>query len=313
MLLITHKLHEVREISSRVSVLRGGRLVFSGPTDATTEDELVQHLVGRPVSLHAGAGDVRPARAPNAATALRVENLSVDAQGREALHAISLQVGSGEILGIAGVEGNGQQTLFDTLGGIRRASAGRIEMLGEDTTLATPRRLRHLSLGRIPEDRHATGLMLGLSVADNLILRHYNDPPLSRRGWRRNGQVRARTRDLFRRFDIRAPGLRTPVRALSGGNQQKVVLARELHENPKLLIVANPVRGLDIGATEYVYGQLRRQRDAGAAILLISSDLEEILNLSDRVAVLYRGRLTSSVVASEGRRDQIGSMMAGVA
>ena len=312
MLLITHKLREVREISERVSVLRGGRLVFAGRTAATTEGQLVQEMVGRAVSLGTDTSVPPAAVAADAPIALSVRNLSVDAEGREALHDVSLEVRRGEILGIAGVEGNGQQTLFDALGGIRRASAGRVEMLGQDTTRATPRQLRHLSLGRIPEDRHATGLMLDRTVEDNLILRHYDRPPLSRLGWRREGQVRLRTRELFRRFDIRAPGLRTVVRTLSGGNQQKIILARELHENPALLIVANPVRGLDIGATEYVYGQLRRQREAGAAVLLISSDLEEILTLSDRIAVLYRGRLMGTVEASEAQRDRIGSMMAGV-
>ena len=311
-LLITHKLREVREISARVSVLRSGRLVFGRATADTTEAELVQQMVGRAVSLDTGADPARQRAAADAPTALRLENLSVEAEGREALHDLSLQVRRGEILGIAGVEGNGQQTLFDALGGIRHPSAGRIEILGEDTTHFPPRRLRRLSLGRIPEDRHTTGLMLDLSIEDNLILADYDRPPLSRRGWRRAGQVRARTRDLFRRFDIRAPGLRTTTRTLSGGNQQKIILARELHHDPALLVVANPVRGLDIGATEYVYGQLRRQREAGAAVLLISSDLEEVLALSDRVAVLYRGRLMGTVEAEESQRDRIGSMMAGV-
>ena len=311
-LLITHKLREVREISARVSVLRAGRLVFGKPTHETTEAELIQQMVGRPVSLNA---DMAPARldvSPEAPAVLRVEHLSVGGEDSEALRDISLHVRSGEILGIAGVEGNGQQPLFDTLTGVRHPSSGRIEILGKDTTRLTPRQLRHLSLGRIPEDRHTTGLMLGLSVEDNLILDDYDCPPLSRRGWRRDGQVRARTRELFRRFDIRAPGLNTITRTLSGGNQQKIIIARELHDAPALLIVANPVRGLDIGATEYVYGQLRRQREAGAAILLISSDLEEILGLSDRVAVLYRGRLMGTMEASRDRRDEIGSLMAGI-
>jgi simple sugar transport system ATP-binding protein len=312
-LLITHKLREVREISHRVSVLRAGRLVFNGLTGATTEQELVRHLVGRDVSLAESPGQARTPPQENAPTRLRVADLSVATAGREALHDISLEVRRGEILGIAGVEGNGQETLFDALGGLQRVSAGHVEMLGEDTTHATPARLRRLSLGRIPEDRHATGLLLDLNIEANLILNLYNRAPYSSAGWRRDGPIRTLTRDLFLRFDIRAPGLQTIVRSLSGGNQQKIILARELHRNPALLIVANPVRGLDIGATEYVYGQLRKQREAGAAILLISSDLEEILNLSDRVAVLYRGKLMGTLDAAQASRDRVGSMMAGFA
>jgi ABC-type uncharacterized transport system ATPase subunit len=311
-LLITHKLREVREISTRVSVLRAGRLVFGSRTDETTEAGLAEQMVGRPVALTTGADPERGQVAADAPVVLRVSNLAAGAGGRAALHDVSLAVRRGEILGIAGVEGNGQQTLFDVLGGVRHPAEGRIEIVGTDTTRFNARRLRRLSLGRIPEDRHTTGLLLDLSIEDNLILRHYDRPPLSRWGWRRRWQVQARARSLFRRFDIRAPSLRTTVRVLSGGNQQKIVLARELHENPALLIVANPVRGLDIGATEYVYGQLQEQRKAGAAILLISSDLEEILALSDRVAVLYGGRLLGTVEASESRRNQIGSLMAGI-
>ena len=314
-LLITHKLREAREISERVTVLRAGRLVFHGRTADTTDDELTRHMIGQSLPL-ATASPLRPAVADDAPTALRVDRLCVSAADpRAALHDVSFQVRRGEILGIAGVEGNGQQTLFDALNGMSDPTSGSIEMLGEETTHAGPRRLRRLPLGRIPEDRHAAGLMLGLSVEDNLVLNDYDRPPLSRWGWRRGGAIRARTRELLGRFDIRVPGEARAVaaRALSGGNQQKLVLARELQARPALLIAANPARGLDLGAVGYIHGQLRRQREDGAAILLISSDLDETLALSDRVAVLCRGRIVGIVPARENQRDRIGAMMAGVA
>jgi ABC-type uncharacterized transport system ATPase subunit len=310
-LLITHKLREVKEVSDRVSILRTGKLIATAKTGELSEEEMVTLMVGRPVDLT--VRDARIARQTSGETALHVENLHVRADSdREGLHGVSLTVHSGEIVGVAAVEGNGQTALFETICGIRPPESGKIWILRKDRTEAEPAQLQRVSIGRIPEDRQTTGLLLDMPVSDNLILRGYNRPPLSRFGWQRKKEIRTLTERLFRSYDIRSPNLKIAARKLSGGNQQKIVLARELHGQPLLLVVSNPVRGLDIGATEYVYRQLELQRSQGAAILLISSDLEEILTLSDRVAVLYRGKLMGVVSADDSNRNLIGLMMSGI-
>jgi simple sugar transport system ATP-binding protein len=309
-LLITHKLPEVRQISQRVSVLRGGRLIATHRTDEVSEPQLIGEMLGRAASLEGRRGS-ETSRA-RGTSALEISHLDVKSAGKEeSLHDVSLEVFRGEILGVAGVEGNGQGALFNVICGLREATAGSIKILGRNGPM-TPRELRALSIGRVSEDRQTTDLLLDMTIAENLILRGYDRPPLSHGGWQNRTAIAAHTQRLFTGFDVRASGPDAVVRRLSGGNQQKIILARELSEQPELLIIANPVRGLDIGATEYVYGLIAAQCERGAAVLLISSDLEEIMALSDRVAVLYQGRLMGTVKTEESRRMEIGRMMAGV-
>jgi simple sugar transport system ATP-binding protein len=308
--LITHKLPEVKRFSQRVSVLRGGRLIATHSTDTVSESQLVQEMVGRAVSLDLGRRSRRTCE--HGEVALQVTDLAVEAgKNGEDLNGISLQVFRGEILGVAGVEGNGQSTLFETICGLRQAKSGAIEILGR-AGVPSIRGLRNLPVGRIAEDRQTTGLLPDMSVSENLILRGYDRPPLSRLGWLKAGEIEALTQRLFAEFDVRASGLDAVVRRLSGGNQQKIILARELSAEPELLVISNPVRGLDIGVTEYVYRLIEAQRARGCAVLLISCDLEEIMTLTDRVAVLYRGQLMGIVKTEENRRMEIGQMMAGI-
>jgi simple sugar transport system ATP-binding protein len=308
--LITHKLPEVKQFSQRVSVLRGGRLIATHFTGDVSESKLVQEMVGRAISLNR-ARAARPLR-ERGQVALKVTDLHVEArENGETLDGISLDVVRGEILGVAGVEGNGQRTLFETICGLRAAQAGTIEVLGR-AGRPTLREFRDLPIGRIAEDRQTTGLLPDMSVAENLILRGFDRPPLSRFGWLRAGEIETFTARLFGEFDVRASGLDAQVRRLSGGNQQKIILAREISAEPELLVIANPARGLDIGVTEYVYRLIEAQRDKGCAVLLLSCDLEEIMSLTDRVAVLYRGRLMGIVKTEENRRMAIGQMMAGL-
>lgn len=311
-LLISHKLDEVMAISQRVSVLRDGRLIATLNTAETSPDALARLMVGRSVVLPTLSSATPNVRREGEQAALQIENLNVlPVQSHDALREISLSVYPGEIVGIAGVDGNGQRALLESLSGIRKPASGTIRLLGRETTRLTARQIAGLNVGRIPDDRQTMGLLLDMPIRDNLILQNYDRAPMAWRGWRRPAQISAFARGLMQRYAIRAPGLATPVRKLSGGNQQKVILAREMHHDPRVLIVANPTRGLDIGATEYVYQQLLRQRTQGAAILLISSDLEEILALSDRIAVMYEGAIAGTLAAAEASRDRVGLMMGG--
>jgi len=315
-LLISHKLEEVMAISQRVSVLRDGQRVVTVNAADSSPAELAQWMIGRPVSLmidQAVDRSVDVVGKNTQPTRIELAHVSVppplDQRDRERLSDVSLMIEAGEILGIAGVDGNGQRALFEALCGLRTPNAGTIRQLGSDTTHWTARQVAALDIGRIADDRQTMGLLLAMPVRDNLTLRQLQ--PLAWHGWLRPAQSRAFARNLMRAFTIRAASDSTPVRALSGGNQQKVILARELAGNPAALIVANPTRGLDIGATEYVHQQLREQRDRGAAVLLISSDLEEIFALSDRIGVLYSGKLIGLLSAAEADRQRIGLLMGG--
>jgi general nucleoside transport system ATP-binding protein len=301
---ISHKLGEVRAISDRVSVLRRGRLVGSVPGDSE-ERELARMMVGRPTfGVTRASGDEGADHPP----VLRVEGLSVPGRlGLPALRDVSFAVGRGEILGVAGVSGNGQTELLEVLSGMRRASAGRVLVDGTDLAGAGPAEVMAAGVGRIPEDRHAS-LVLDLSVAVNLVLEHLDDFT-GRRGLD-EGRIRAHAEELIARFDIRAqPGDR--VATLSGGNVQKVLLARVLSRDPKVIVIAQPTRGLDVGATEYVRGELLARRAAGAAIVLVSEDLDELLALSDRLVVLYEGRIAGTMSATTADPEHLGLLMAG--
>ena len=301
---ISHKLAEVRAISDRVSVLRRGRLVGSVP-GATDERELASMMVGRPTF-----GVERPAEgaAPSGAPILRISDLNANgAHGLPALSEVTLAVAGGEILGVAGVSGNGQTELVELLSGMRAPTRGSIAVDGVELAGADPTRMMRARVGRIPEDRHAS-LIGDLSVAYNLVLEHLDD---FRRGGRIDEhRVHEHALDLIDRFDIRARP-NDPVGTLSGGNIQKVLLARVLSRDPRLLVVSQPTRGLDVGATEYVRSQLLARRAEGAAIVLVSEDLDELLALSDRLVVLYEGRVVGEMGTREADPDQLGMLMAG--
>jgi simple sugar transport system ATP-binding protein len=300
---ISHKLGEVRAISDRISVLRQGRMVGTGPGD-TDERELARLMVGRPTY---GVGRQDPPQRGGEAR-LQVQGISArGTHGLTALHDVALEVHAGEILGVAGVSGNGQTELAEVLSGMRAVTAGSVLVEGVQLANASPQDVMAAGVGRIPEDRHAS-LILDLPVALNLILEPIGEFGGGRRLDRRHIEEHARS--LIERYQIKArPGDR--VATLSGGNIQKVLLARVLSRDPRVLIVSQPTRGLDVGATEYVRSELLARRRAGAAILLISEDLDELLSLSDRVVVLYEGRIVGRMEASEADPEQLGMLMAG--
>ena len=310
---ISHKLAEVKRICDDLTVLRRGRVVWEGRASEVSANELATLMVGREVTEIARAdqggtgklADLPVAEQPAAALAL--DNVSTPG-----LQEISLHIPPGQILGIAGVDGNGQQQLAEVVVGLRRITTGRITFAGRDVTqLSFPDRLA-LGVAHIPNDRKLEALVPPMSITENVSLKRHDRPPLSRAGiisWRAAADI---AQDLTKQFDIRAASIEAPVASLSGGNQQKVVLARELAmAEPKLIVAMNPVRGLDVAATNFVYQQLLARRAAGAAILLISSELDELLALCDRIGVLYAGHLTMTQFPTTGR-DEIGRLMAGI-
>ena len=303
-LFISHKLPEVRAISDRVSVLRRGRLVGTAPGD-TDERELARMMVGRPTFGVTRAGG--PVSEP-AAPVLEVEGLRVRGNhGLTVLHDVTFEVRPGEVLGVAGVSGNGQTELVEVLAGMRSPTSGQVRVGGRDVTGAGPVEVMAAGVGRIPEDRRAS-LVLDLPVALNLILERIDDFR-SPRGLD-HGRVEAHARELIERYAIRA-GPWDLVRTLSGGNIQKVLLARVLEHDPRVVVVAQPTRGLDVGSIEYVRSTLLERARAGAAILLVSEDLDELLALSDRLVVLYEGRIMGSMPASRADPEHLGLLMAG--
>ncbi len=304
---ITHKLREVLEIADRVTVLRRGKVVGTLPTAATDEVGIARMMVGREVLLR-----VEKTPATPGPVALRVDQLAVlSEQGIPAVRDLSLEVHAGEIVGIAGVEGNGQSELIETLAGTRRATGGHIWVGDREVTNLGARQTRAAGMGHIPEDRRGAGLVLNYSVADNLILGRQRSAQFSRRGLLlRLAAIQTWARQLMRQFDVRAPSANTPARALSGGTQQKVVVAREMATQPRVLLAAHPTRGVDIGAIEFIHRRLIEQRDAGAAILLVSAELDEIRSLSDRIAVVYEGRIVS-IEAANTAEERLGLLMTG--
>ncbi len=306
-ILITHKLDELVGAANRCTVLRDGRVVAEAQMADTTKAELAYAMVGREVSLRIG----HARRAPGAPR-LRTHGLSlVGDDGRHRLSEIDLAVHEHEILGIAGVDGNGQRELEEVLTGMIAPTAGEI-VLGEDSfSELTPQHFRAASGAVVPADRHRTGAVSSMSVADNLILKDFASSPFSRRGVLHRATITAHAEQLMSSYDIRCPGPDVAMAALSGGNQQKAVLARELHQNPRLLIAAQPTRGLDVGAMEAVYRRLIDYRDAGGAILLLSIELDEILSLADRIAVMVQGKLVRTIDVADADAELLGLLMAG--
>lgn len=285
---ITHRLREVTEISDRTTVMRGGKVVGTLPTSEATREGLARMMVGREVLLSVD----KPPQERGPAV-MKVSNLSYVAEtGRAMLRDVSFNVCAGEILGVAGVEGNGQTELVETLTGLRRAAAGRAVVNGKNILNVEPREVRLAGVAHIPEDRLTNGIALKASIDENLIVDRYFRPPFHRSISMDYKQVAAQGAALIREFSILTPGGQTPVSSLSGGNMQKVIVAREFSAKPALLIAAQPTRGIDVGSTEFVRRQLVRKRTEGTAVLLVSADLGEVMSLSDRIVVMYEGQIT---------------------
>lgn len=303
---ISHKLNEALAIADRITVLRRGKVVGSRKPAETSENELAELMVGREVQLVVDRGESHPS-----GPMLRVDELRVhDDRGRETVHGVTFDVRVGEIFGIAGVAGNGQDELVQALTGLRRPAARRILMGGRDVTGASPRHLDEAGLGHVPADRQRFGLVLAFSLGDNLVLTSYYRAPFAS-GWVRDeNAVRAWAKQAIEMYDIRAPSGDVSESTLSGGNQQKTVVAREFSHDPKVLILDQPTRGLDVGSIEFIHKQTIAKRDAGTAILLVSAELDEILELSDRIGVMYRGELVTIVDGPTADRETIGLFMA---
>jgi ABC-type uncharacterized transport system ATPase subunit len=308
LIFISHKLHEVVEISNRVSVLRDGRLMGTRPTSETTKQDLANWMVGREVGFAPDRGEVERGE-----VRLKLEEVTCGSdRGTPGLRGVSLGVHSGEILGIAGVSGNGQRELAEAITGLRKVTGGKVRLEGEDVTNMLPAQLTNRMLSYIPEERMKDGMIKDFSVAENMVLREHQKPPFSRFGFLNLREISQNSDNLIAKFQVKTPSHETLAKNLSGGNIQKVVIARELSRNPRVIIAAQPTRGLDIGATEYVRQQLIEQRVDGVAILLISEDLDEILALSDRIAVIYEGQIMDIVPREEATPEKLGLLMAGV-
>jgi simple sugar transport system ATP-binding protein len=307
---ITHKLDEVMDISDRVTVLRDGRLVATVNTAETSKQELARMMVGREIVFRVGKEALTPGE-----TVLEVSGLEVDMEDERcsvALQGMSLSVRRHEVLGIAGVGGNGQTELAGAVIGLFAPVAGKITILGHDVAERSTKGVIKLNVGRIPEDRQAQGLVPDFTISENLIATHYTEPPLSRRSFLNFPFIAELAKGLISEYDIRPPQPALLAKQMSGGNQQKLILARELHREPDLIVAVQPTRGLDVGATEYIYKELLKHRARGAAILLISTELEEIFTLSDRIAVMFRGEILGIRDAESADIEEIGLLMAGV-
>jgi ABC-type uncharacterized transport system ATPase subunit len=303
---ISHKLGEVLEIADRITVLRRGKAVETVPREGATEEGLARMMVGREVLLRVEKAAAQPREA-----ALRVEDLHVlDDRKLEAVRGVSFEVRRGEIVGIAGVDGNGQSELIDALSGLRHPTSGTVWLGDRDVTRDSAGQILDLGLGHIPEDRQRRGLVLDFTLAENLALHDFDRSPNSRFGWLFPQRMVRRAQELLRQFDVRGGGTQTRAASLSGGNQQKVVLAREMARDPKVLIAAQPTRGLDVGAIEFVHRRLVEARDRGEAVVLVSLELDEILSLSDRILVLYEGRIVAEH-SPDVTEEELGIAMTG--
>jgi len=305
---ITHKLREVFAVADNISVMRAGQMIGTvKPADATQE-LLAEMMVGRKVILSIDKSEAHPGK-----EILKIDNLQVmDDRKHMAVDGVSLTVLAGEILGVAGVQGNGQTELTEALTGLRHACGGMFTILDHDNTHSTPRNIIEEGVSHVPEDRQKHGLVLSFPVRDNLVLCTYYQAPFASGPEINYPIVEQKAEELVETFDIRTPGIMTRVGSLSGGNQQKVIVARELSRPVNLLIASQPTRGLDVGSIEFIHHRIVEARDAGAAVLLISAELDEIMSLSDRIAVMYKGRVLDILDAKDATREKLGLLMAGV-
>lgn len=307
-ILITHKLREVMAAADRVVVLRDGKVVGTTSPKESDEGGLAQLMVGRNVVLRVEKGDAHPGGAALTIKALEV----LDDRKHKAVDGIDLEVRSGEIVGIAGVEGNGQRELVEAICGMRPREAGEVLVNGQPTMNMDPHAVHLAGVSHVPENREKHGLVATYSIADNLILNQFDQAPFAR-GWIRNiSEIEKNAEAIVKQFDIRTPSIKTVAGSLSGGNKQKVVVARELSQELIVVVAAQPTRGVDVGSIEFIHNQLIAARDRGAAVLLVSAELDEILSLSDRVAVISRGKIVAILNTEEADRAHIGRLMAGL-
>ena len=305
---ITHKLREVLAVADDIVVLREGRVVGATTPDQATESGLAEMMVGRSVVLR-----VEKATAQPGDVVLQVDDLKVnDDRGQLAVDGVSLEVRAGEIVGVAGVEGNGQRELVEAITGLRHVAAGAMAIAGKPSTNNSTRQIAGNGVGHIPEDREKHGIIAAYSVAENSVLNRYHRKPFSSRGIMRREVIYEHAQSVVEEFDVRTPSVAVAVSSLSGGNKQKLIVGREFSENIKLLVAAQPTRGIDIGAIEFIHRRIVEQRDKGAAVLLVSAELDEILGLADRVAVLYDGKLMGVLDANVANRERVGLLMAGI-
>jgi len=308
-LFISHKLNEIMAVSDRVSVLRKGRYIGTVNTAETTKADLSSMMVGRPVQLVVEKGESRPGEA-----VLQVENLSVNSKlyKKEAVKDVSFTVRAGEIVCIAGIDGNGQSEFVHALSGLEKIAGGRVRLNGRDITNASIRARSAAGMSHIPEDRHKHGLILDYTLEQNMVLQKYLEPQFQNHGFIRFGEVRAYADSLIEKFDVRSgQGAVTTARSMSGGNQQKAIIARELDRNMPLVIAVQPTRGLDVGAIEFIHSQLVAQRDEGKAVLLVSLELDEVMNLSDRILVMFEGEIVGEFDPKHVTVEELGLYMAG--
>lgn len=308
-LFITHKLEEVMAIADTVTVMQLGRVKTTVRTADTNPVKLAREMVGRDVIFQ-----VRRTAHATGDTMLEIDRVSAASdRGLPALDAVSLSVRAGEVFGIAGVDGNGQRELAEVIAGLRPVTAGTIRVGGVDiNTASVSERAHDLGIAYVPEDRHRDGLVLSHSVAQNMMLRSYNRPPFARYGFHDAGAIRRHAETLVKAYDIRLQSIDQEIRYLSGGNQQKVILARELEGSPRVVVAAQATKGLDVGAIEFVQKQILEQRDRGAAVLYISTELEHLMDIADRIGVMFRGRLTGVMRIEEATSESLGLLMAGV-
>ena len=306
-ILITHKLKEIMEVCDRCTVIRKGKGIGTVNIAETNPNELASLMVGREVVFKTEKKDAEPAE-----VVLSIEGLTVkDARNVTAVKGLNLEVRAGEIVGIAGVDGNGQSELLEALTGLRKIDSGTIKLRDKNITKLAPRKMTESGIGHIPQDRHKHGLVLDFTMKENMVLQTYYKEPYSKMGVLQYKEITKKAKDLIAEYDVRTPSENTLARALSGGNQQKAIIGREVDRNPDLLIAAQPTRGLDVGAIEFIHKKLIEQRDHGKAVLLVSFELDEIMNISDRIAVIYEGQIVAIVNPKETTEQELGLLMAG--
>lgn len=306
-ILITHKLDEIRAVADRVTVIRRGKSIQTVSIEGATNKDLAEMMVGRSVSFVTEKEEAQPKE-----VVLQISDLVVNEnRGVPAVKELSLDVRAGEIVGIAGIDGNGQSELIQAITGLRKVKSGSIKIKGQEVVGLSPRKITEMNVSHVPEDRHRDGLVLEMMLSENIALQTYYKEPLSKNGALNYNQINSYARKLMEEFDVRAANEIVPASALSGGNQQKAIIAREVDRNPDLLIVSQPTRGLDVGAIEYIHKRLIGERDKGKAVLVVSFELDEIINLSDRIAVIHDGKIQGIVKPSETNKQELGILMAG--
>ena len=306
-ILITHKLDEIRAVSDRVTVIRRGKSIETVEIAGATNADLAEMMVGRSVSFKTEKQEAQPKE-----VILSIKDLVVNEnRGVPAVKNLSLDVRAGEIVGIAGIDGNGQSELIQAITGLRKIESGSVELKGQSIVGLHPRQITEMSVGHVPEDRHRDGLVLEMMISENIALQTYYKEPHSKKGILNYTNIIGYAKQLMQEFDVRAASEIVPASALSGGNQQKAIIAREVDRNPDLLIVSQPTRGLDVGAIEYIHKRLIQERDNGKAVLVVSFELDEILNVSDRIAVIHDGKIQGIVTPETTNKQELGVLMAG--